>query len=81
MANRATLHKNKLEDFKKYLDARGIAYRPGKGTWQELQVLTSKHGWQCIYSRADMPEHLTVQDKLCPLVWGYLEERRKETGK
>lgn len=78
MANRATLHKSKLEDFKEYLDAREIAYRPGKGVWEELQVLTPKYGWQCIYSRGSMPEHLTVQDKLCPLMWNYLREKRKE---
>ena len=81
MADRATLHKSKLEDFKEYLNSRGVAYRPGKGTWQVLQVLTSKSGWQCIYSKAAMPEHYVVQNKLLPLVWGYLEEKRKETGK
>jgi len=33
MADRATLHKSKLEDFKEYLNLRGIAHRPGKGVW------------------------------------------------
>ena len=80
MADRATLHKSKLEDFKEYLNLRGIAHRPGKGTWQELQVLTLEDGWQCIYSRVDMPEHLTIQDKLISLIKSYLRER-KETGK
>lgn len=36
MANRNTLHISKLEDFKKYLDKNGIAYRPGKGPYQVL---------------------------------------------
>jgi len=58
MANRNTLHINKLEAFKKYLDSQGIAYRPGKGIWQILQVMTPKHDWQCIYERMDMPERV-----------------------
>jgi hypothetical protein len=73
MANRNCLHKNKLDDFKEFLDDNATAYRPGKGTWQELQVLTPNDGWQCIYSRMDMPEHYTVQDKLMPLVWAFLK--------
>ena len=73
MANRCTLHKNKLEDFKAFLDKNVTAYRPGKGTWQVLQVLTPDSGWQCIYERADMPEHFTVQDKLMPIVWAFLK--------
>jgi hypothetical protein len=81
MANRAMLHKAKLEEFKEYLNARGIGHRPGKGAWQKLQVLTPKYGWQCIHSRVDMPEHYTIQDKLTSLVWDYLKEKRKETGK
>ena len=75
MANRYTLHKNKLDDFKGYLDSKGIAYRPGKGEWQALQVLTPRDGWQCVFNRADMPEHHTVQDKLMPIVRAYLRYR------
>ena len=76
MANRGVLHKNKLDDFKAFLDDNAYGYRKGKGTWQVLQVLTRSSGWQCIYERADMPEHYTVQDKLMPLVHRYLEVRR-----
>ena len=76
MANRNTLHINQLESFKKYLISNGLAFRPGKGPWQELQVLTVKYGWQCIYSRADMPEHYTVQDKLYPTVRKFLNDKR-----
>ena len=74
MANRCTLHIKKLEDFKNYLNDHGIAYRAGKGAWQVLQVLTPKHGWQCVFERGDMPEHYTVQDKLMPIVRHFLKE-------
>lgn len=68
MANRTTLHVSRLEAFKRWLEQQGIAYRPGKGDFQMLQVLTEEHGWQCVFRRLDMPEHYTVQDKLMPLV-------------
>lgn len=76
MANRNTLHINKLDAFKEFLNSEGIACRPGKGVWQVLQVLTPKHGWQCIFSRADMPEHYTIQDKLYPLVRQFLDNNK-----
>jgi len=78
MANRNTLHINKLEAFKKYLDSQGIAYRPGKGIWQILQVMTLKHDWQCIYERMDMPEHYTVQDRLFQTVRAFLKANKED---
>jgi len=76
MANRNTLHILKLEDFKQWLIDNNIANRPGKGDWQVLQVHTLRFGWQCIFERADMPEHLTVQDRLMPLVNKFINERK-----
>lgn len=80
MANRCTLHKTKLEDFKSFLDSEGIAYREGKGSYQALQVQTDK-GWQTVYERNDMPEHFTVQDKLMPLVREFLDESKQDIEK
>ena len=54
----------------------GIAHRPGKGAWQVLQVQTFSHGWQVVFSRADMPEHYTVNEKLMPTVRKFLESRK-----
>jgi len=69
---RCTLHITKLENFKEWLNETGRAHRPGKGDYQVLQVMTDDKGWQCIFSRHDMPEHFTVQDALMPVVWKYL---------
>ena len=80
MANRCTLHKTKLEDFKSYLNDYGIAYREGKGDYQILQVLTLDNGWQCIYERGNMPEHFTIQDKLMPVIEKYLSNRRGDNA-
>jgi len=76
MANRNTLHKDRLGKFIAYLDAQGIAHRPGKGTWQVLQVMTKHAGWQCIHSRMNMPEHYTIQDQLYPLVREFINYSR-----
>ncbi len=76
MADRRTLHKTKLDDFKLYLDSHGIAYRPGKGDYQVLQVQTGK-GWQSIYGKNNMTEHFSVQDKLMPTVRLFLNSSKK----
>lgn len=78
MASRNTLHKTKLQEFKDYLDANCIGYRPGKGEYQVLQVCTPDSGWQVVFSRLDMPEHFTVGDKLLPLVRKYLESKKHD---
>ena len=81
MAHRGTLHINQLEAFKIWCAENGIAYRDGKGEWQVLQVqVKSKkfNGWACIYKRADMPEHYTVQDQLIRYVKGFLASRKQE---
>lgn len=81
MANRCTLHKKMLDQFKEYCDNYGIAYRPGKGFYQVLQVQTENSGWQPIYRRNDMPEHYTIPDSLVDMVkLGFLPWRRKNTG-
>jgi hypothetical protein len=79
MANRCTLHINKLEDFKVWLTKRSIKFREGKGFYQVLQVETLNYGYQCIFSRQDMPEHYSVQDKLMPLVHKFLRESKKQS--
>lgn len=73
---RCTLHLTHLEPFKEWLNSQGIAHRPGKGAWQVLQVQTFSHGWQVVFSRADMPEHYTVNEKLMPTVRRFLESRK-----
>lgn len=58
--SRSLLHKSKIGDFKTWLTKRGITWRPGRGNYQVIQVLTTKHGWQVVYDRESAPEHYTV---------------------
>jgi len=79
MANKRMLNKSKLEEFKKHLDDHGIGYRPGKGPYQVLQVLTKK-GFKCIFTKDSMPDHYTIQDELVPIVDRFLEISREKSN-
>ena len=74
--NRHLLHKNKVEDFKSWLDAQGISHRPGRGDYEILQVLRADGQWFKLYSRLRMPEHVTVQEPLVALVRRYVDDRK-----
>lgn len=77
MANRNTLHKNALWAFKEFLDKKGIEHRPGEGHMYEILQVKLSNGWYKIYTR-DYTEHYTVQDKLMPLVWEWINKRREK---
>jgi hypothetical protein len=73
---RNTLHLKHLEPFKEWLQDQGIAYRPGKGAFQVLQVCVPDHGYQVVFLRLDMPEHYTVNQKLLPIVQEFIRSRK-----
>jgi hypothetical protein len=77
MTARNLLHKDKLEGFKSWLDSKGREHRPGGGAWQVLQIRWGS-GWQAIFERAHMPEHLSIPGPLIPLVQAYIRESRAE---
>jgi hypothetical protein len=68
------LHRNHLEDFTKWLDAEAVPHRPGKGSWQALQVFDKRHGWLVIHYN-NRPEHLTIDSSLYPLVKRFISNR------
>lgn len=74
--SRNLLHKSKLEAFKSWLDANGIPNRPGKGDFQLLQVCKDGKHWNCIYSRIEMAEHVTVDRHLESLVRRFCREMK-----
>ena len=73
--SRQLLHISKLEPFKQWLINEGIGFRPGKGDYQVLQVLTEK-GWQCVFSKNEMPEHYTSNKYLDPLIRKFIEDSK-----
>lgn len=68
------LHITKLADFKTWLDAKGIAHRPGRGDWQVLQVCKDGTHWNCVYERIEMPEHYSTDRHLDSLVRAFCGE-------
>jgi hypothetical protein len=73
---RCTLHKDKLDEFKTWLDGRNIVHRPGLGEWQVLQVLTPEYGWQCVLKSLYMPERFSVNEKLISILQKFIDETR-----
>lgn len=71
MANRNTLHHNRLEAFNVWLALTGVPTRPGHGEFEVLQVAYPDGRWHRIYRRL-RGEHLTVENPLMPLVTDFI---------
>lgn len=74
MARRELLHKSKLEDFKKWCKDNMLSIRPGKDTFQVLQVCHPVLGWGVIYDRIEAKEHYTVENKLVRIVQKFIHK-------
>ena len=77
-ANRNTLHKTKLEDFRKWCKENGIETRAGVGEFQVLQVRTGRRTWLGIYDRLIAKEHYTVDRRMSGLVMKFINSKRSE---
>ena len=68
MSTRNLLHKEKLEQFKAFLDSKGIEHREGKGTWEVLQVWNrGSERFDVIHTRM-RGDHFSVPQPLLKLV-------------
>lgn len=72
------LHTSRLEAFKAWLTKNDRGWRPGKGPYQVIQVLTENSGWQVVFRRDTMPEHFSINTALEPLVRRFIRETRLE---
>ncbi len=74
-----SLHISKIEQFKTWLDGKGLLYREGRGEYQVLQVKHySKPEWYCIFYRLHNPNYYTVDHRLDALVDRFLKETSDE---
>lgn len=76
--SRNLLHKTKLEAFKTWCDANHIEHRPGRGTYEVLQIKTKKGYWQCVFDRLDAPEHYTVAWPIESVVRRFIRDERSK---
>ena len=68
MSTRNLLHKEKLDQFKEFLDNQRITYREGKGTWEVIQVWNrGSERFDVIHTRM-RGDHLSVPQPLIGLV-------------
>lgn len=74
--SRNLLHKNKLEEFKSWLDSQEIPHRPGTGEWQILGIQYCRSEWWYVCERIKMPEHYSVDKRLDQLVRRFCKESR-----
>lgn len=78
MAARNLLAIHKLDEFKAWLDARGIEHRPTNADFQVMQVrLPHETQWHAIFRRLHAPMHLSVPNPLVPLVMEFVSPGSK----
>lgn len=70
-----TLNIGMLEEFKAFLDERGMPHRAGRGGYQVLQVYLENAGWSVVF-RKDGQNYLTANKNLVPMVQAFLAEWR-----
>ena len=68
MSTRNLLHKDKLEQFKAFLDSKEIEYREGKGTWEVLQVWNRGSKRFDVIHTSMRGDHFSVPQRLLKLV-------------
>ena len=74
--HRRLLRKNRLSDFKAFLDKYKITWREGKGKWEIIQIHMDDDTWQCIFKRAKGSSYFTVSDPLIGLIKAFLYESK-----
>lgn len=82
--SRALLHKDKLQDFKAWIDAHpNLEWRDteGAGDGYCIMQVRSKSGgwgnhWLGVYRRLHMPEHVTVDARLSATVRHFIRSSR-----
>lgn len=77
MANRNTLHFNKLPKFKEFLKEEGFELLPTKDFYEVLRAKNEK-GTIVIYRRSDAEVHCSVMDKDMWLIRKFLRWVKKD---
>lgn len=79
MANRALLHRSKIEDFKSWLQADGWQIEQPKGIYEVVRATKGTRKPLIVYTRDNKGnEHITVQSRDEGVVRAYIRDRRRE---
>jgi len=82
MANRCLLAKNKLEDFKQWLIAKGWQIQEPKGTYEVLRAVNKEVRKKplIIFTKIDAKLHYSIQDSDTSIVRKFLDEGKNDKG-
>lgn len=78
MANRHTLHSNKLDAFKKYLIKTGWTIEEPKGIWEVLRAKKAGRQNPLIVYQKMNKEHLSVLDRDIDVIKDFLRGNKKK---
>lgn len=79
MANRALLHRSKIEDFKSWLQADGWQIEQPKGIYEVVRATKGTRKPLIVYTRDNKGnEHITVQSRDEGVVRAYIRDRRRD---
>jgi len=76
MANRNTLHINKLDDFKKWLLSDGWEILDTKGDYEIIRAIKDKRLLSG-YKKLEAKEHISLLDRDMDIVRAYLKARKE----
>ena len=80
MANRALLHRSKIEDFKSWLQEDGWQIEHTKGIYEVVRATKEGRKPLIVYTRDNNgKEHITVQSRDEGVVRAYIRDRRRDT--
>lgn len=80
MANRHTLHINKLNNLKNWLEKQGYILLPTSKNPYEVLKAKKDNDTVIIYCKADSKEHLSVMDKDYSLIRRFVNESKAQTN-
>lgn len=79
MANRHTLHVNKLEVFKEWLIKDGWEIEEPRGCYEVLRARKqSRRNPLIVYRKADVKEHLSLMDRDSGVVRAFLRDHKQQ---
>lgn len=76
MANRHTLHVNKIDDFKEWLIKDGWSIQSNKGYYEALRAVKNRRTLIVYFRSSNRLQHYSVSDKDAGVVRAYLRDKK-----
>lgn len=71
------LHISRIEEFKEWMNSKGIEWRDPRGDYQVIQIkIPNNTQWACVYERGHMPEHYTTDYRIDGIVHKFIKDTK-----